>query len=283
MKLAILTDSSANFTKEFIQEHANLYVLPLMIIKGEESYRDQIEISTAEVYALLDDYKISTSLPSREDVEVTIQQIKQAGFTDVLIIPVSSGLSGTFNFLRLYLEEEKQLKVHLFDSKSLAGGQGLIVEHALELYQKGHTIETILQKINKTRFQNSLSFYTTQTLKYLKRGGRIGKVEATIGDVLHIRPIITVNDDGIFTTLSKAFGLPRALVQMYRLLQEKFGKRLIDLTIHFGTDYEKAKELAERLKSSLNIRRLNLTALTPVLGVHTGPSIIAYCAREIVD
>ena len=83
--------------------------------------------------------------------------------------------------------------------------------------------------------------------------------------------------------MSKAFGLPRALVQMYRLLQEKFGKRLIDLTIHFGTDYEKAKELAERLKSSMNIRRLNLTALTPVLGVHTGPSIIAYCAREIVD
>ena len=144
MKLAILTDSSANFTKEFIQEHSNLFVLPLMIIKGEESFRDQIEISTAEVYALLDDYKISTSLPSREDVEATIQQIKQAGFTGVLIIPVSSGLSGTFNFLRLYLEEEKELKVHLFDSKSLAGGQGLIVEHALELNQKGHAVETII-------------------------------------------------------------------------------------------------------------------------------------------
>lgn len=282
MKLAILTDSAANLSSTFIQQHSNLFVVPLMIVIDEKTYRDQVEISAQEVYEKLDEHRVSTSLPNRQDVEKVLQQIKDAGYQEVLCINVSSGLSGTYNFFRLLFEEVSDLTIHHFDSKTLAGGQGQLVEYALELADKEVPAATILEKLHTTRFHHSIAFYTIQTLKYLKRGGRIGKVEATIGEVLHVKPVITVNDDGVYITLAKAFGIQRSLIHMLKLLSEKFGKRLIDLTIHFGDDEEKAHHLQERLQKELNVRNCVVTPLTPVLGVHTGASIFAYCAREIL-
>lgn len=283
MKLAILTDSGANLSLEFVQKNPHLFMLPLMIIIDGKSYRDQVEISTSSVYAQLDDHHVSTSLPSREDIEAAIQQIKKEGYTDVLCMHISAALSGTFNFVRLVLEETKGIKIHFFDSKTVAGGLAQLIDYAVELNKANTSLPQIIKKLEEMRLQHTLSIFTTQTLKYLKRGGRIGRVEATIGDVLHIRPIISVDDDGVLKTLGKAFGLQRCLITMLKFLTEKFENRLIDLTIHFGSDSERANELKQRLEKALNIRQLNLTSLTPVLGVHTGPSLVAYCAREVLE
>ena len=115
------------------------------------------------------------------------------------------------------------------------------------------------------------------------RGGRIGKVEGTIGDILHIKPIITVNDDeGVYITLSKAFGMKRSLLRMKNILIEMYKEDLIDIVIHYGDNDDKAEDLKEKLRNSvLNIRNITLQRLTPVLGVHTGPDMIAYVARRV--
>ena len=142
-------------------------------------------------------------------------------------------------------------------------------------------ITDIIKELDRIRFQDSLAIYTINTLKYLKKGGRIGKVEGTIGDILHIKPVITVNDEGVYITLSKGFGLQRSLIKMKDLLVEKFGQNKIDLIVHYGNDVEKASELAERLKKDLNIRDIGLSPLTPVLGIHTGPQMFAFVANKI--
>jgi DegV family protein with EDD domain len=190
-------------------------------------------------------------------------------------------LSGTFNSFRLALEEEKELKTIQYDTKTLGGGEGFIVEYALELIEKKTNFEKIVPLLDELRFKDSLAFYTINTLKYLKAGGRIGKVEGTIGDLLHIKPVITVNDAGVYVTMSKGFGLKRSLLKMKSILMEKFGNDEIDLIIHFGDNEEEAKELVDKLQNTLKIRRLTLQRLTPVLGVHTGPEIIAFVARRI--
>ncbi len=256
-------------------------VIPLMIVVDGKEFRDQLEISASEVYEKLDTHKISTSLPSPEDILSAVKDIKSKKYTHLLIINISSGLSGTFNSFRLALEDEKDLKVIQYDTKTLGGGQGMIVEYALELIKKNTDFESIVPLLDEMRYKDSLAFYTINTLKYLRAGGRIGKVEGTIGDLLHIKPVITVNDDGVYVTLSKAFGIKRSLLKMKSILIEKFGNHEIDLIIHFGDNESDAKEWSEKLVNSLKIRNLQIQQLTPVLGVHTGPDIIAFVARII--
>jgi len=280
-KIAVLTDSAANLTESFVKKHDNLFVVPLKIIIDGKEYRDQEEISAEEVYQKLDHHEVKTSLPILTDIEDRIKTIKEKGFTHVVVVNISSGLSGTFNSFRLALEEEKDLEIVQYDTLTLGAGEGFIVQYALELIEDGCPFDDIKDKLHRLRHEDSLAFYTLNTLKYLRAGGRIGKVEGTLGDLLHIKPIITVDDAGEYVTLSKAFGQKRAMLKMKSILLENFEGDKIDLVIHYGNNEDLAKEWAEKLKPLFDIRNLQLVRLTPVLGVHTGPEIIAYVARRV--
>jgi len=280
-KIAVLTDSAANLSTDFIAKHPNLFVIPLMILIDEVPFRDNLDITAEEVYAKLDSAKVTTSLPNIGDLEETIAAIQRRGYTDLLAINLSSGLSGTFNAFRLAFQETKRIRVTHYDSKTLGAGLGYVIEYALELIQAGTSVEAIVPKLQTLRFKDSLAIYTIETLKYLRRGGRIGKVEGTIGDILHIKPIITVNDEGVYITLSKSFGLKRSLLAMKSLMVEKFARDAIDLTVHYGNNRSKAEELGTTLQAALNVRTLVISPLTPVLGIHTGPEMFAYVARRV--
>lgn len=281
MKVAILTDSAANLLPSDIESISDLFVLPLGIVIDGKTYRDQIDISAKEVYEQLDEHQISTSLPTTSDFIQLLDQIKAKGYDHVMIISVSSGLSGTFNLLRLATEDYHGLSFTLVDTKTIGAGQGFMVLHALEWLKAGKTPLEIVPLLTKLRFEDSLAIYTINTLKYLRRGGRIGKVEGTIGDILHVKPIITVNDQGVYITLAKSLGMNRSLLLMKQLLENKFKNSLIDLVIHFGNEIDTAKELGSKLLTQLNIRKLVYAPLTPVLGIHTGPQMIAYVACKV--
>ncbi|MFH0993058.1 MAG: DegV family protein [bacterium] len=282
MKVAIVTDSAANLLPDFIKKHANLFVMPLMIIIDGVNYKDQVEITAEQVYAKLDTATVTSSLPSMGELEELIQKLKQEEYTDILAINLSSGLSGTFNAFRLMFQAVEGIRVTHYDSKTLGAGLGYIIEYALELVKARKPVKDIIPLLEKLRYEDSLAIYTINTLKYLRRGGRIGKVEGTIGDILHIKPVITVNDEGVYVTLSKAFGLQRSLLSMKRLMVTKFGTDQIDFTVHYGNDPAKAEALGNAMKEALNIRNLTLSPLTPVLGIHTGPEMFAYAARRIL-
>ncbi len=282
MKTAIITDSAANLNEEIRKQHPNLYVLPLQILVDGKSYRDQVEITSEEVYEKLDSHKMSTSLPSNEDLYETLDAIKEAGYTNVFAINLSSGLSGTFNAFRLVFKDYEGLSITHYDSKTLAAGLGYLVEHVAKRLSEGGSSDSIVKSLDQLRYEDSLSIYTIDTLRYLRRGGRIGKVEGTIGNALRVKPVITVNDEGVYVTLSKSIGsLHRSLLNMKKLLKDKFGNDTIDLTIHYGDDHKKAQELGEKLKDSLSINTLRLSRLTPVLGIHTGPKMFAYVAKRV--
>lgn len=281
MKTAIITDSGANLTEEIIKKYKNLYVLPLIILVDGAAYKDQVEIKATEVYAQLDEKEISTSLPNITELYDALADIKKQNYDNVIIINISSGLSGTFNAFHAALSEYTDLEVFHYDSKTLAAGQGYLVEQALELVEKETAPQEIISALDKQRSEDSIAMYTINTLKYLKKGGRIGKVEGTIGNILHIKPVITVNPEGVYVTLAKTFGLNRALIKMREMLIKKFEQVKIDLTVHYGDDFEEASSLGKMLRNFLNIRRLTVSQLTPVLGIHTGPMMFAYVARKV--
>lgn len=281
MKIAVITDSGSNLNASFVEKHKNLQIVPLMIVRDGAQFRDQLDITAEQIYQEIDQRNFSTSLPPMAALEEAMDQVKKDGYTDVMVINISSGLSGTYNAFRLTLNDVQGIKVHQYDTKTLGAGQGYLVELALDLIEAGKKPAEIITALDKCRFEESLAIYTINTLKYLKKGGRIGKVEGTIGDLLHIKPVITVNNEGVYVTLSKAIGLQRSLLNMKELLVKKFGDSLIDLTVHYGDDLEKASQLGAMLSKSLNVRNLNISALTPVLGIHTGPQMFAYVARKI--
>jgi len=281
MKTAIITDSAANLQKETLAKYQNLFVVPLMIVVDEKSYRDEIEITTDEVYQLLDDHDVSTSLPSIDDLNKLLDQLKKDGYTDAIVLNLSSGLSGTFNAFRLAFESVEGINITHMDTKTLGGGLAIMVEQACEMVSQNISIPQIIKSLNKLRYEDSIALYTIGTLKYLRKGGRIGKVEGTIGNILRIKPVITVNDEGVYVTVSKGFGIQRSFLAMKDLLVEKFKNAAIDLIVHFGDDLEKAKQLGESLRKELNIRNISLYKLTPVLGIHTGPVMFAYVARKV--
>lgn len=281
MKVAVITDSGANLQKAYLEAHKNLFVVPLNIVIDGKNFKDQIEVSAKEVYEKLDTHQISTSLPDVKDLEDIIEDVKKQGYEAILVINISSGLSGTFNAFRLVLNQVEGLEVVQYDTKTLGAGQGYIVEYAMELLEQNLSVAEILPKLDQMRFKDSIAMYTINTLKYLKRGGRIGKVEGTIGELLHIKPVVTVNDEGVYTTLSKAIGMQRSILTMKEILVKKFAGETIDLTVHFGDDEEKASQLGSMLQKALSVRTLTISPLTPVLGIHTGPQMFAFVARKI--
>jgi len=281
MKVAVITDSGANLQKAYLEAHKNLFVVPLNIVIDGKNFKDQIEVSAKEVYEKLDTHQISTSLPDVKDLEDIIEDVKKQGYEAILVINISSGLSGTFNAFRLVLNQVEGLEVVQYDTKTLGAGQGYIVEYAMELLEQNLSVAEILPKLDQMRFKDSIAMYTINTLKYLKRGGRIGKVEGTIGELLHIKPVVTVNDEGVYITLSKAIGMQRSILTMKDILVKKFAGQTIDLTVHFGDDEEKASQLGSMLQKALSVRTLTISPLTPVLGIHTGPQMFAFVARKV--
>jgi DegV family protein with EDD domain len=244
-------------------------------------YRDQIEISTEEVYQKMLVTNVLTSLPNLEDYLSAIEDFKKDGYTDVLVITISSGLSGTYNAFVNLQEEIKGIKVHLYDSKTLSMAQGYMVEEACKLIRENMKVSDIIKKLDDLRYNNLEAMFTIETLKWLRKGGRIGLVEGTIGEILHVKPIIAVNDEGKYHTLSKGFGMKRAFITMRKLLKEKYEENSVEITIHYGDNLDTAKDIAEKLESDLNVKKISITPLTPVLGVHTGPSMIAIICRKI--
>ncbi len=278
MKLAIISDSGSNLESTYVTKQTNLRIIPLMIVINGESFRDQIEITPEQVYAKLDAERITTSLPSLNDVMTMLDELKTQGYTDVLSISISSGLSGTFNALKLFFEQYQGLKITTYDSKTLAGAQGQLVTKACYLAEQGVGVNEIINSLDQMRYQDSLALYTINTLKYLKRGGRIGKVEGTIGDMLHIKPVITVNEHGVYVTASKSLGFNRALLYIRKAMIDKFHDHPVNIMIHYGENIEAAEALALKLKNELNVTTLIVNPLTPVLGIHTGPMMLAVIA-----
>ncbi len=281
MKVAIITDSSCNLPKEYINKVENLTIVPLSISINDQQYRDQVEISSAEVYSKIDTHTIKTSLPSLADITLAIEDAFEEGYEQVLFLTISSGLSGTFNAVRLAIEDMEG-DITVYDTKTLSMAQGFLVMDAVRLInEEGKTVEETITLLDDLRKNKLMASFTIDTLKYLRAGGRIGKVEGTIADILKIKPIIYVNEDGVYDTLAKARGSRRAISKTIEAMVDRFGDKKINLAIHYGDNLDKATMLLERLKERLNVQDSILIEITPVLGIHTGPSMIATIVQEV--
>lgn len=278
-KIAIMTDSMSDLPQGIIKKF-NIKVVASRVVYPDREYRDRVDIEPEEVYALMPEQIPTTSLPSPEDITQAINDIRQQGFTHLLAIHISSGLSGTFGAVELITRDIKDLTVRVIDTKTLSMGTGWIILEAANSIKNGLSFERIIERIEELR-KNVNVYYILETLEYLRRGGRIGKVAAVLGEFLHLKPIISVDDEGKYYTFCKAKGRKKSIEKLVQIVEAAARDKEINLAVLHGGAQQECQKLAERLSKLPNIKEFMSSDISPALGVHTGPGLLGVCIQEI--
>lgn len=278
-KIALITDSGSDLSLEELKEY-NINLLPLRISYSTGEYQDKIDIKASDVYANLDKEVPKTSLPSPETTEKILNKLEKEGYTHVIGICISGGLSGTANSLRLSLEDHPNLTSYVYDTKILAYPEGEVAIEVSKLIKAGKTFEEIIENLPKIR-EKIAGYFTINTLEYLKKGGRIGRVAGTLGEMLNLKPLITTDENGVYYTIAKARGRKQALSKLTEILKSHLSKNRCDVTVLQGGCEAEALKYMESLIGLENINTLKISEISPALGVHGGPGLMGFCVKVV--
>ena len=252
-KIALLTDSCADISPRMIEEN-HIFVVPLRILCQDGEYRDGVDINGADIYARLRAGELpQTSLPAAEDVGQAFRQIVAEGYDGVIAIMLSSGLSGTYNLVRLLAEEcREKLPVRVFDSLSGSLGQGLTVLQAAEDIRNGMGWEELTERRIPSLIANTFPFFSVDTLEYLMKGGRIGKVTATAGTLLQIKPILTFAGDGQLQSVAKVRGRHQVMDKLVAMTEKSCGEhKRYNLAVANGGAPAEMEAIRQKLMAAL--------------------------------
>lgn len=280
MKTAIVTDSSCDLSDEQFREH-QIEMISLRIVCQNAEYRDRTELNQEQLYEMLKTEVPKTSLPLPEDVSNLYDRLLADGVTDVVHLCISAGLSGTYNMVRMIAADyEGRMNIRVVDSGTLSIGLGMMVLAAAQALEAGEDPESAIQRAKTVR-STQLSMFIIRTLEFLRKGGRIGLVEGVVGSLLQIKPIIFVNNDGVYQTLSKARGYKAAVDTMVQETVARFGQAKINLAVVHGQALEDAQALMDKLKQVLNVATTYIRPVSPVLAIHTGPGLLGVIAYKV--
>lgn len=282
-KIAIMTDSCCDVPKEYIDRYG-MYVLPLKIIYKEKEFLDGVNITPQEVYESLTTEIPSTSLPSGKLVVDLFEQIKQDGFEKVIVVTLSSGLSGTNNMIHLIAEDITGLEIEVIDTKNIAIAAGFNAIQAGRYIEKGYDFKTICEKIRNNIYHSKV-YFVVETLEYLQKGGRIGLVASLVGNALNLKPIISCNNDGIYYIVAKVRGRKRSISKVMELALKQIAKGdQYMLAICNGAAAAEAEDVKkELLPQAPGVVEYMEGQISPVLGVHTGPGLIGIGVMQIEE
>lgn len=282
-KIAILTDSCSDVPENMLKRFC-IYQIALSINYNDKSYRDRIDITPEQVYENLQNEIPHTSLPTMGEIHEIIEKIIEDGYTQIIIPVISSGLSGTYNAIKNVCSEFKDIKTAVIDTKNIALGSGFLSVYAAQLVEKHFSFEKIVKKI-EDKIGDSHIYYSLQTLQYLVKGGRLGRVEGMLGSMLQIKPIISCDEDGIYYTVEKVRGRKQSINKLIEIVEDKLkDKKNYYLTICHGYAQEEADKIKEKMKSCLDNATLFMEGqISPALGVHTGPGLIGIGFFDLDD
>ncbi len=274
-KIAILVDSGTDVPPNYRKKYG-IYWLPLMINFTDRQCLDGIDITPRELYEQLPIEIPKTSLPDGGAINNMFDRIKADGYEKVFVVTISSGLSGTYNMIRLMAEEYDGLEIFVLDSKNISIGAGMLAIRAAQMVNdEGVSWENLIIKLPR-EVSKSKVFFCLDTLKYLQKGGRIGLVTAMLGTSLNLKPVISCNSDGVYYTVAKAMGRARAIQKIIDLAAD-FASKADRVELAVMNSNAETEALAARKKAEGMITNGAFTVAGQIgaaLGVHTGPGLI---------
>ncbi|MEA2069723.1 MAG: DegV family protein [Asgard group archaeon] len=275
-KVKIIADSTCDLPENLIKKH-NIGIIPLNIIFEDEVRQQYINITNEEFYERLEaGEEISTGVPSPK----VIKEIIEAGLEEseeVLIITLSSKLSGMFQTTSLVVRQFFDEKVTVVDSLCGTIETGLVVLEAARKASAGKSIEEILTYLDETLIPHSHLISYAETLKYLRRSGRISRLTHLMGTVLRIKPIFHI-EEGEIVSSGKVMLWQDIIAAIKKLMAKMAGNQIVEtMFIAHSGNPEKCQELIDYMKSLPNAPKEVLMAeVGPVVGVHVGPNTFGF-------
>ena len=273
-QVAIVTDSTAYLPTSILKEYA-IEVIPLVVIWDGETYRDGIDITTADFYTRLSvsDSLPSTSQPSVEAFKECFQTLLDSG-KDVAAILISSGISGTVNSALQAKAALDSDRIEIVDSQTAGMAAGLHVLAAARKAASGGTIGDVVEIARQAQQRTDVVF-AVDTLEFLYKGGRIGGGKRFLGSMLNIKPILEMKD-GKIDAADQVRTQKRALERLMEIIDERSaGDAPLRMAVMHSNVPEQAQALVDQLQDRFNPEEIYLAELSPVIGTHVGPGTLA--------
>ncbi len=273
MKTGVIVCSNSSI--DYLTIEDNMKVMRCILnIEGQE-YRDYVDISSDEFYTRIEDnknLKISTAQTSTGEMIELIEEFKNSGYSDVIVITISSKLSGTFSGVLVAASMVEGINVHAFDSKSLHYNEAYLAITASKMAKENVDVKDIINTLETLR-NNSKLYVCVDTLHYLMLNGRLSTVSGVLGNLLNIKPLLHITEEGALTTLEKVRTKSKATNRLIEITAEEIKDKKIVL---FGAYTNNEEEVTNAINSLKEITNANIVdtvylPLTPVVGCHAGP------------
>jgi len=256
--------------------HPNVRVVPLYVRFGEETFRDYVDLGPEEFYARLRTAPElpTTSQPTPQDFLTAYEEL--AGYDRILSVQISSKLSGTFQSAQLAAEQAGDGRVRVIDSRTASAAIAMLAGAILRRLERGTTDEEIDALVASYADSASLLF-TVDTLEFLARGGRIGKARAMAGNLLHIKPILAL-EDGEIEPIKRVRGNQKAFMEFVERFRAGSSE---GQGLRVGIAHADAPDRAQSLVEMVNRERPRatieiVTTLGAVVGTHAGPGTVGF-------
>ena len=274
----ITVNSTVDLPKEWLEER-HIPVIPLKYTIDGETYKGMEGLSSKEFFQKLREGKMAvTSQVNPEEAKEALEAFLKEG-KDILHLAFSSGLSGTYNSMRIAAEELEEeypeRKVIVIDTLCACLGEGLLLYYALKRKGEGKSIEEVAQwaEENKLHVCHNVAI---DDLNHLQRGGRVSKTTAILGTMVQVKPIIHMDDKGLLQVIGKERGRKKALNKIVDMAVEQAkGWENDIIMITHGDCAEDAEYVAELVCKKMGIENILVNNIGEVIGSHTGPGVVA--------
>ena len=277
-EFVITVNSTVDLPKEWLEER-HVPVMPLKYTIDGETYPDMDGLSAKEFFQKLREGHMSvTSQINPDEAREMLEPIVKEG-KDILHLAFSSGLSGTYNSMRIAAEELSEeypdAKIVVIDTLCACLGEGLLLHKALQLKEQGKTLDEIAAWVEENKLHICHNV-TVDDLNHLHRGGRISKTAAVLGTLVQVKPIIHVDNDGKLQVIGKERGRRKSLNKIVDMSVEQAKGWENDLVmITHGDCLEDAQYVEKRVKEKMGVENVLINNIGTVIGSHTGPGVVA--------
>lgn len=286
-KIAIMTDSNSGITQKEA-EVLRIRVLPMPFLIDGEIFFEEISLTQEQFYErLAQDVDISTSQPSPEDVTKAWEELLEEN-ESIVYIPMSSGLSGSCQ-TAIMLADDYEGKVQVVDNQRISVTQRQSVLDAIELAKEGKTAVQIKEILEANKFESSI-YIMLDTLKYLKKGGRITPAAAALGSALRLKPVLQIQGeklDAFSIARTKKQGVSKMLAAIEEDIKTRFGgldnMENIHMEVAHTVNEEAALELVEMIKERFGVETVDMYPLSLSISCHIGAGSLAVaCSKRLV-
>ncbi len=269
--IRVVTDSTADLSLEE-GKNSNIDIVPLYVIFGEDTYKDRVDITTENFYEMQKSSDSTTSQPSPSDFLSVFDNYPD---DEIICITCTKKLSGTYQSAKIASEMSKNKNIYVVDSTIIGRGLGMLVLEAARLRDCGFGVEDILERVENIK-KRSVTIGMLDELDYLKKGGRISAVSATLGSVFKIKPILCVSDGVIQSYNKKVRGKQNAMKFMASIVDEAKLDDSLPICVCYSGKINNALQMVKKLEE-INIKidiENNCKAIGPVIGTHLGPTCV---------